>query len=203
MPDALTSPRRIRLQEYGSPVVRGTDEIALGALAEANTRWKRALNLKDVPIRVDDIGNGQVRLRAEAVTGVVRVGSTDIEIAPKFLNNVQRHWQTVLWRILSVVEGGYVDDAFTTADESDSLPMPDLLAEMFLASYAKGGARGLPRGYLAESNSGPTLRGALDTTKFGQWIAQPWNVPYVADHLSMTQPSRGCCDGPQNVSQLL
>lgn len=188
MAGALTAPRRIRLQEYGSPVVRGADEIDLRALAEANTRWKRALNLKDDPIRADDVGNGQVRLRAEAVTGVVRVGSTDIEIAPKFLSNVQGRWQSVLWRILSVVEGGHVDDALTAANEVDSLSMPDLLAEMFLASYAKGGARGLPRGYLVESASGPTLRGALDTTRFGDWIARPWSVPYVADMLTDDTP---------------
>lgn len=188
MAGSLSAPRRVRLQEYGSPVVRGTDEIDLRALAEANMRWKRALKLKDNPIRVDDLGNGQVRLRAEAVTGVVRVGSTDIEIAPKFLSNLPGRWQSVLWRILSVVEGGHVDEEFTAANEVDSLSMPDLLAEMFLASYAKGGARGLPRSYLVESASGPTLRGALDTTRIGEWIAHPWNIPYVADHLTDNTP---------------
>lgn len=188
MAGALTALRRIRLQEYGSPVVCGVDEIDLQSLTEANTRWRRALNLKDDPIRVEDIGDGQVRLRAEAVTGVVRVGSTDIEISPKFLSSAEGRWQSVLWRILSVVEGGHVDDAFTTANEIDSLSMPDLLAEMFLASYAKGGARGLPRGYLVESASGPTLRGALDMTKFGEWIARPWSIPYVADLLTDDTP---------------
>ncbi len=166
------------------PVVRGADEIDLRALAEANARWKRALHLKDDPIRAEDLGNGQVRLRAEAVTGVVRVGHTDIEIAPKFLSNADGRWRTVLWRVLSIVEGGHVDDSLTTADITESLPMPDLLAEMFLASYAKGGARGLPRGYLTESSSGPSLRGALDLSRLGEWIARPWEVPYVADLLT-------------------
>lgn len=188
MADALTRPRRVRLQEYGSPAIRSTDEIDLQALAGANARWKRALNLKDDPIHVEDLGNCQVRLRAEGVTGVVRVGSTDIEIAPKFLSNVEGRWQSVLWRILSVVEGGHVDDEFTTANEADAFSMPDLLAEMFLASYAKGGARGLPRGYLVERASGAALRGALDMTRFGEWIARPWNVPYVADLLTDDTP---------------
>lgn len=184
MANALSSPRRITLQEYGAPAVRSIDEIDLRALAEANLRWKRALNLRDDPIRVEETGNGQVKLRAEAVTGVVRVGQTDIEIAPKFLSVHTGSWQTVLWRILSVVEGGHVDDAMTTANESGSLSMPDLLAEMFLASYAKGGARGLPRGYLTEQASGPTLRGALDLTRLGEWISTPWEIPYVADLLT-------------------
>lgn len=188
MVDALRDVGRIPLQEYGPAVVRSVEEVDLRALNEANSRWKRALGMRDNPIRAEDLGNGQVRLRAEGVTGVVRVGDTDIEIAPKFLSNSSGSWQSVLWRILSVVEGGHVDENFTTANEVDSLSMPDLLAEMFLASYAKGGARGLPRGYLAEMGSGTTLRGALDTTRLGDWIARPWSVPYVADRLTDETP---------------
>ncbi len=127
-------------------------------------------------------------MRAEAITGVVRVGHTDIEIAPKFLNTADGSWQTVLWRILTVVEGGHVDDNLTTAHEVASLSMPDLLAEMFLASYAKGAARGVPRGYLTERASGPLLRGSLDMSRVGDWIARPWEVPYVADHLTDDTP---------------
>lgn len=185
---ALSAPRRVSLQEYGAPAVRSIDEIDLQALAEANVRWKRALGLGDDPIRFEDLGNGQVKLRAEAVTGVVRVGQTDIEIAPKFLSTTAGSWQTVLWRILSVVEGGHVDDTMTTAHETDSLSMPDLLAEMFLSSYARGGARGLPRGYLTEQSSGPTLCGALDLSRLNEWIATPWEIPYVADLLTDDTP---------------
>ncbi|NVC25281.1 hypothetical protein E7Z53_17825 [Kocuria salina] len=184
----LNAPRRVVLQEYGAPAVRSIDETDLQALAEANVRWKRALNLRDDPIRVEDIGNGRVKLRAEAVTGVIRVGQTDIEIAPKFLSTAAGSWQTVLWRILSVVEGGHVEDTMTTANETDSLSMPDLLAEMFLASYAKGGVRGLPRGYLTEKASGPTLRGALDLSRLSEWITTPWEIPYVTDLLTDDTP---------------
>ncbi len=180
----LDAPRRITLQEFGTYAVQSVDEIDLQALVEANIRWKRALNLRDDPIRIEDIGNGQVKLRAEGVTGVVRVGNTDIEIAPKFLSAVGGKWQTVLWRILSAVEGSHVDEVMTSADEIDSLSMPDLLAEMFLASYMRGGARGLPRGYLAESAVGFTLRGALDLSRLNEWIATPWEIPYVADLLT-------------------
>lgn len=65
------------------------DEIDLVALTEANKRWRRALGLASDPIRVEDVGDGRILLRAEAVTGLVRVGSTDIEIAPKFLSTVE------------------------------------------------------------------------------------------------------------------
>ncbi len=169
-------------------MVRQAGDIDLHALAEANKRWTRALGLSGDPIRVEDLGHGLVKLRAEAVTGVVRVGHTDIEIAPKFLSAADGSWQTVLWRILTVVEGGHVDDDLTTAHELASLSMPDLLAEMFLASYAKGAARGLPRGYLTEQSSGPVLRGSIDVSRLGEWVARPWEVPYVADLLTDDTP---------------
>lgn len=179
---------RIELQEYGAPVVRKVDELNLRALAEANIRWKKALGLSSDPIRVEEIGNGLVKLRAEAVTGVIRVGNTDIEIAPKFLNASDLNWQTVLWRILTVVEGGVVDDNLTSAHNLASLSLPDLLAEIFLSSYAKGAASGMPRSYKAEQASGHTLKGSLDTTRIGEWFTRPWAVPYVSDLLTDDTP---------------
>ncbi|HBB9908905.1 TPA: hypothetical protein M5M69_000692 [Citrobacter freundii] len=181
---ALRASIRIELQEYGEPVVLQAKYIDLDILAEANKHWRNALGLSGDPVRVENIGNGLLKLRAEAVTGVVRVGRMDIEIAPKFLGVAGSSWQTVLWRILSVVEGGYIDDNLTAAHQLASLPIPDLLAEIFLASYAKGAARGLPRGYLSEQGAGNILRGNLDTSRLGEWIAKPWVLPYVADLLT-------------------
>lgn len=188
MANALTVPSRIELQEYGSPVLCPVAELDLHALAEANRRWRRALGLSGDPITCEDLGDGRVKLRAEAVTGVVRIGGTDIEIAPKFLSATGGSWQTVLWRILTVVEGGHVDDNLTTAHELASLSMPDLLAEIFLASYAKGAARGLPRGYRTETAVGYTLRGSLDTSRLGEWVARPWELPHIADLLTDDTP---------------
>jgi len=180
----MTTPTRIKLQEYGAPVVLQIENLDLRALTEANKRWKNALGLSGDPIRVEDIGNGFVKLRAEAVTGVVRIGDADIEIAPKFLSASDGNWQTVLWRILTVVEGGYVDDNLTTAHHLASLSMPDLLAEIFLSSYVKGAACGLPRSYQSERATGNILRGSLDTARLGAWVARPWELPYVSDHLT-------------------
>jgi 5-methylcytosine-specific restriction endonuclease McrBC regulatory subunit McrC len=182
--DALTVPARIELQEYGAPAICQAEDLDLDALDEANKRWSRALGLSGEPIRVEDTGDGLVKLRAEGATGVVRIGDTNIEIAPKFLNAEDGSWQTVLWRILTVVEGGHVDDNLTTAHHLASLSIPDLLAEMFLASYAKGAARGLPRGYQAEQAVGNVLRGSLDTSRLVDWVARPWEVPYVTDLLT-------------------
>lgn len=164
------------------------EDLDLIALAEANKRWRRALGLGGDPVRVEDLGEGRVQIRAEAVTGVVRVGRTDIEIAPKFLSAVEGSWQTVLWRILSVVEGGHVDDTLTTAHELAEFSLPDLLAEMFLTSYRKGAARGLPRGYQSEASSGPVLRGSLDLGRMDRWLTRPWELPYLTDLLTDDTP---------------
>lgn len=175
---------RIRLQEYGEPVVLRAGDIKIPTLIEASNRWRKLLGLSGEPFKVENIGNGQIQLRAEAVTGIVRVGNADIEIAPKFLDSTEGSWQSILWRILMVVEGGYIDDSLTSAHHSTALAIPDLLAEIFLASYAKGAARGLPRSYLTEQSQGISLRGAFDIARISEWVSRPWVVPYIADYLT-------------------
>lgn len=184
MADPIAVGNRIQLQEYGEPYAVQASSLDLNALAQANTRWRRLLGLRTDPIRVYDVGDGVVHLRAEMVTGVVRVGRVDIEIAPKFLGIDQQGWQGILWQILTVVEGGYVDDVLTTAHNLDALSIPDLLAEIFLTSFARGASRGLPRRYQSIPMEGEVLRGALDTARLGLWLAQPWRIPYIADQLS-------------------
>lgn len=180
----VIAPPRIVLHEYGASIPYKTEAIDLHALASANKRWRRKLGLSGDPIRIEDLGSGFLGLRAEAVTGVLRIGNVDIEIAPKFLSVNDESWQTVLWRILTVVEGGHVDDSLTTAQELASQSMPDLLAEMFLRSYTTGSARGLPRGYNSEQMSGVVLRGSVDVSRLGDWVARPWELPYIADYLT-------------------
>jgi len=175
------TPNRIRLQEYGEPVVLRDQDIEISTLIKASSRWKKILGLSCEPFKVENIGNGQIQIRAEAITGVVRIGNTDIEVAPKFLDSTDGSWPTILWRILMVVEGGYVDENLTSAHHSAALAIPDLLAEIFLASFAQGAARGLPRTYLSEQNQGTSLKGAFDISRISEWVSRPWIVPYVAD----------------------
>lgn len=179
---------RIQVQEYGEAATYSADDLDIHALASANRRWKKELGLSGDPIRVEDLGNGFLRLRAEAVTGVLRIGKVHIEIAPKFLSATDESWQTVLWRILTVVEGGHIDDNPTEARELASQSMPDLLAEMFVTSFAKGAARGLPRGYQSEQMSGSVLRGSIDVSRLREWITRPWEIQYVADFLTDDTP---------------
>lgn len=188
MANTLKYNKRILLQEFGEPVVHAIGDIDLEALLEANKHWRKSLGLSGDPIRIENIGKEFVTLRAEAVTGVIRAGRIDIEIAPKFLSVTNGSWQSVLWRILTVVEGGQIDNNFTSAHQLDSLSIPDLLSEIFLASFAIGSARGLPQSYLTKRETGNTLRGQLDYSRLGEWLARPWVLPYIADLLTNDTP---------------
>jgi len=181
---SLITYNRVRLQEYGDPVVLRTEDINLNTLIEASGRWRKILGLSSEPFKVDYLENGQIKLRAEAITGVIRVGNTDIEIAPKFLDATEGNWQSILWRILMVVEGGHIDNNLTSAHHGSAVAIPDLLAEMFLASYAIGAARGLPRSYLTEQNQGTFLKGSFDLSRMNEWESHPWLIPYIADFLT-------------------
>lgn len=188
MAGSLISEARIQLQEFGVPKVYPAELIDLNALAVANKQWMRILGLNAEPLQATPMGDGLVSLRAIGVTGVIRIGAVDVEIAPKFLNSASGSWQNVLWRILGTVEGGHIDENATSAGELATEGLPDLLAEMFLSSFFRGGARGLPRRYLPYASEGPVLRGTLDIARIGHLICRPWSVPFVTDVLTDDTP---------------
>lgn len=55
---SLTTPMRIKLQEYGESIIIQADNIDLYILAEVNNHWRITLGLSNDPIQVEDIGNG-------------------------------------------------------------------------------------------------------------------------------------------------
>lgn len=180
--------KRIRLHEYGAEVELPATELDVRAVSHANKRWSRALGLRRDPLRITLRENGMVALRAEDVVGVVVIGDIDVEIVPKFLSSNNNDWQTVLWKILTVVDGGHIDVGLSTAAEVNSFSVPDLLSEVFLASFTRGAARGLPRNYVTMRAAGIELRGALDTSRIDRWMSRPWEVPYVTDVLTDDTP---------------
>lgn len=187
-PVANSNTGRLLLHEFGAPTVVDSGSVSLPRLEEANRRWKTAMGLRSNPIKFERVGATSVSLRAEGVTGTVRVGNVDIDIVPKFLDPMSSRWQQVLWRVLSVIEGGHVDESRTSATVTDSIALPDLLADVFLSAYSRGSARGLPYRYRAFSGEGSVVRGTFDTRRVSDWIARPWLIPYVSDALSDSTP---------------
>lgn len=183
MADSITELKRIQLQEYGPRVLVPIDLLDLRDLEEANRRWSKLLGLSRSPIQAQLQGQNTIGLRAEGVTGAIRIGDVDVEIAPKFLDNSQANWQSALWRILEVAEGAQVDFESTAGNEISNSYLPDLLAEIFISSFRRGSLRGLPTGYKTRRSQGMSLRGQLDTSRIATMIAKPWLVPYVTDLL--------------------
>jgi 5-methylcytosine-specific restriction endonuclease McrBC regulatory subunit McrC len=173
----------LRLREFGKPTVVEKHVLNVEAVHRANARWKTSLGLPGNPIVIEDIGDSYL-VRAQYVTGVVRVGDLDIEVVPKFLGEIDGSWQTVLWRILATVEGGLIEDRTTSATAVDAVTIPDLLADILLDAYSRGAARGLPRQYRTEAGAGAQLRGVLDTSRVGEWLARPWLIPQITDELN-------------------
>jgi hypothetical protein len=177
----------LRIREFGQQVLLSRERIDVVALQRASARWKGALGLPSEPFTVEEAG-ADLLVSSRHVTGVVRVADLDIEVRPKFLGGSHASWQTALWRILAAVDGGLIDDNQTSATHTDDEGIADLLAQVFIASWGKGSARGLPRQYRTSASVGSRVHGALDTTRLGEWIAKPWAVPYLSDELTDDTP---------------
>lgn len=187
MASTVASRRVLRLQEYGSPSDFHLSKQELENLATANSRWSSALGLSSPPLRIELTETG-ARLRAEGVTGVVRVGGIDIEIAPKFLDPSSPNWQSALWRILAVAEGGGIVGSLTSGTPDNIEGLPDVLADVFLESFRRGSTRGFPNGYRTVNSSGTVVRGSFDTSRISEWLAAPWRTPFITDQLVEDTP---------------
>lgn len=188
MADTITTGTRVVLQEYGSPVEVPRSRLDIDALTDANAHWIRQLGLSGPPIRLVSETATSYLLRAEAVTGIVRIGNVDFEVAPKFLDERSVDWRSALWQILICVSGGGVDLQRTSGRVSDELLIPDFLAEIFLDSFTRGTSRGLPRAYRQVRTEGTVLRGTFDRSRLASWITAPWQIPAISDDLSEHTP---------------
>jgi len=146
------------------------------------------LRLRKPPFVVRKKQNGRIEIRAEGVTGIVRIDDIDFEIAPKFLDSNQHDWQTALWRILAFAKGGLTGGKPTQATKSSNQALVDLLAEAFVKSYTKGSLRGLPQTYRSTQHVCASPRGSLDMSQIKLMASYPWKYPCTIDVLSADTP---------------
>lgn len=169
----------VTLREYGAfhwVPLTAREREQLETTSEA---WKRSLGLPSPPLRFESKGD-LVGIAAQGVAGTMRVGEIRIEIAPKFLDpdtDDARDWRQAFWQILIIAQEGKSLFGRAVGTDASSVSIADLLAEIFLRSYARGTTRGLPLQYTELVGTSPSVRGAFDITRFGQWIAEPWKVP--------------------------
>lgn len=180
----------ILVKEYGPPVPISLSERQREQLLNTGAEWKKTLGLSEHPLVIEQT-ELTFTLRARQVAGVLRVGDIHIEIAPKFLDPEAAssgRWRQAFWQIL--IRAGHQRTHFDRAfgSETAALSIADLLADVFLKSYARGSRRGLPLQYVEQRETSSRPQGSFDHSRLSQWIVAPWNVPSVTDVLSPNTP---------------
>lgn len=175
----------LRLVEYGEPVAWTFGDELLEGLKNESQRWKELLGLSRLPFAIEYAGANRHTVRAEAVTGFVRVGELAVEVRPKFLpTSSDDAWRRALWQILVAVEEpleiGTASPAGTFGERSSFL---DLMGEVLLRSLRQGHIEGFPRGYVEHRGTSEVLMGSIDLSASGivDLITHPYLVPCVYD----------------------
>ncbi len=180
----------VTLREYGSARWAELTTQECAGLEAASGAWKKSLGLPEAPLVIEPEG-GRAALSARHVAGTIRVGSVNVEIAPKFLDpdaNDLRDWRQAFWQILIIAQGGRSLFGQAAGADTDALSIADLLAEIFITSYARGSIRGMPLQYTEVAGTHPSVRGSFDSRRFAEWTAEPWRVPTVENLLTADTP---------------
>lgn len=173
----------VTLVEYGAAVDFDGDEDLAHRLVQEGEAWKTKLGLQYSPLEVTSY-RGKISVRARDVSGFLRVGETELEIAPKFLDGesiATGEWRLALWRILTAIDNEPVLAQSTLADDDPSRSLPDLMARTFLASVVAGRQAGMPRGYAEQHGRLAVLRGRLDPAHTADLVLRPWAIDCVYD----------------------
>lgn len=175
----------LHLVEYGEPVTWTFSNELLEGLRSESQRWKELLGLSRPPFAIEYAGANHHTVRAEAVTGFVRVGELAVEVRPKFLPTYPDDaWRRALWQILVAVEEpsefGVASPAGTVGERSSFL---DLMGEVLLRSLRRGHMEGFPRGYVEHRGTSEVLKGSIDLSASGivELVTRPYLVPCVYD----------------------
>lgn len=175
--------KHIVLQEYGDFVKIPKNSLTQSMLDEANVSCKGRLNLRRLPFEYCFI-DSDIYLRAVGICGVIRIGTLEVEIAPKFLSAQSDKWRPILWNMLAAVSESPKEFLSVSAGVGSQLTFPDLLASLFIDSYEAGTVRGLPREYRQVEGQGVVLRGSFDVSKVRDYLQRPWIIPYRTDAFS-------------------
>jgi 5-methylcytosine-specific restriction enzyme subunit McrC len=180
----------ISLTEYGNAIQFSQDSIPVDSILKESQHWQQILGLNESPIVISYSGNKQVSLRASGVTGLLRVGSLDIEIRPKFLDNNQEHneWKSALYNILTFINSSplFTSDHLVVESKNDSFL--DLMGSIFLNGIIHANEEGYPRKYNEFEEDLTVVRGRIDFRKINRLITHPWLIPCIYDDFNDDMP---------------
>jgi 5-methylcytosine-specific restriction enzyme subunit McrC len=173
---------RIILDEYGSPLLWSDSQRSLELLKQESRRWKRSLGVAREPFAVTFVRGRGYFVRAQGVAGFVQVGTTTVEVRPKFLEAAApESWRRALWEILSAVEARPVFGGDAPAEIGPALDFPDLLGWVVSRSLSDASLLGVPRGYAEARDDLPVLRGRLDLGRVSTMLTRPDRLPCIYD----------------------
>ena len=187
MADASTERQWASVVEFGQPIELSLSESQAIELNSVSKEWKATLGIPSAPLELEHLGSERFLLSAKHVTGFVHAAGIDIEVVPKFLETAEvgGAWRRALWRTLALVNESVVAEEPTSAsDDPAESSFTDLMADVFVASFIQGSARGLPRGYREVRTMGRYLKGSLDLGRIGVMTMRPWEIPCRVDVLS-------------------
>lgn len=174
----------IALKEYGSPARIEITKNELISFDKENNYWKEKLQLPNNPFRLTVVKEGLYDVRAEGITGLIRIGNFNFEVIPKFLNEENSNWHAVLWRILLLTNGQIIGDSFISFSNFKENSLLELITQTFINSFIKGSSKGLPLGYKSLSQSGFFLKGSLDYSRVADLYNYSYKIPYTTEELS-------------------
>jgi 5-methylcytosine-specific restriction endonuclease McrBC regulatory subunit McrC len=163
---------------------------AAAKVAEASSYWRKALKLREEPLRLTVTGTGKYLLEVRGVAGFIRIDELNLEIAPKFLNRAScgPGWRAAMWRFLAY---GYGVEALSDAGGQGAKDegIADVLAELFLTTLRGASARGYPLGYSHKRMNSAFLRGRLAPKKYGNLLPVSGRVDIIAAQLTTDIPT--------------
>lgn len=178
------------LEENGPPGQLSLTPEEVARVRAASARWRQRLKIRHEPLSLTSVGGSDYELSANGVAGFVRLGSLNIEIAPKFLPvaSAGSGWRDALWRLLLFGEGLEYLGPRASGTSSANAGLADLLAEVLLNSVAAASVRGYPLGYTSEKQTSQFMRGRLDQSRLQVLVPFRGVVPVVTRRLTRDIP---------------
>jgi len=152
--------------------------------------WKARLGLKELPLQVLRQG-GENKLKALGVAGFINIGGVDIEIKPKFLDEIENEgWRRLLWNMLSLTDNysNNIYGKFGIEEDDEEHNFLDVMGWTFLNSIRESISEGLPRGYVEKEGYFSEIRGSIDYSRIKSILERPFVFPCRYDEYNEDIP---------------
>lgn len=180
----------MELQEFGQYVeIEGHIDVLSQAFRVANRFWRGQLGLKSDPFHVLPTDRG-VEVRAQGVTGQVRVAGHLLRIRPKFLElGALERWEKSLVDILGFTER----KAFAFFGDGRGIPADSTFLHLLARAYADALEpaieRGLPEAYVQQEELVQSAQGKLLTDRlYPQALTDPAALWFETSKLTSETP---------------